>query len=218
MAAIRILIVEDHALFRSGLRALFEKEEDIEVVGEAGTGQEALRLCEEVDFNILTLDISLPDFSGMEVARRVLKTNPDTMIAVLTMHEDERYVRELFEIGVKGYVLKKSTPNELLSAFRALYRGESYLDPALLELVISPYVGKAKPREVRGWLAQLTNREKEVCGLLARGLSHAQVADRLYISPRTVESHRAHIMAKLELRNRADLVRFAIDNRLLDLG
>jgi len=213
--SIRIVIADDHAVFRSGLRALVEKEPEFEVVGEAGSGQEVLKIIEENPFDVLVLDLSMPGMTGSAVATRVLETHPKSSIVVLTMHDDDRYVRELFKIGVRGYVLKKSTGNELLQAVRAAYRGERYLDPALLDLVIPSFIGKQTSEKHRGRLGLLTDREREVCGLLAQGLSHAKVASKLNISPRTVESHRANLMTKLDLDNRAELVRFAMDNDLL---
>lgn len=212
---IRIVIADDHAVFRSGLRALVEKEPEFEVVGEAGSGQEVLKIIEENPFDVLVLDLSMPGMTGSAVATRVLETHPKSSIVVLTMHDDDHYVRELFKIGVRGYVLKKSTGNELLQAVRAAYRGERYLDPALLDLVIPSFIGKQTNEKHRGRLGLLTEREREVCGLLAQGLSHAKVASKLNISPRTVESHRANLMTKLDLDNRAELVRFAMDNDLL---
>lgn len=212
---IRIVIADDHAVFRSGLRALVEKDPEFEVVGEAGSGEEVLKILEEKEFDVLVLDLSMPGMTGSAVATRVLKTHPKMSIVVLTMHDDDHYVRELFKIGVRGYVLKQSTGNELLQAVRAAYRGERYLDPLLLDLVISPFIGKQTNEKHRGRLGMLTEREHEVCGLLAQGLSHEKVAAKLNISPRTVESHRANLMTKLDLDNRAELVRFAMENDLL---
>ncbi len=210
---IRILIADDHAVFRSGLRALLEKEEDFEVAGETGTGLDTLEAMEKLKIDLLLLDISMPGLAGSRVAQEVLGKRPTLAIVVLTMHEDEFYLRELLRIGVRGYVLKKSTGTELVQAIRAVHRGDSYIDPALADLVISPYVGKPSQREP-GRLGALTPREQEVCRLLAYGHTNAEVAQKLFISDRTVETHRTNIMAKLGLKSRAELVRFAIDNGL----
>lgn len=213
---IRVLIADDHAVFRSGLRAMFEKEDGFEVVGEAGTGIETLRAVAEVEVDVLLLDISMPELPGPRVAESVLKDHPDLAIVVLTMHEDAYYMQELFKIGVRGYVLKKSTGTELLQAIRAAQRGDSYIDPALAQHMISPYVGRSAPKAA-GRVGKLTPREQEICGYLALGHTSAEVAEKLSISDRTVETHRTNIMNKLDLKSRAELVRFAIDNGLLKL-
>jgi two-component system response regulator NreC len=157
----------------------------------------------------------MPGITGTKVAKMLLEKHHKLCILALTMHDDEHYVRDLFSVGVRGYLLKRSTGNELTQAIRALYRGESYLDPALVDLVISPYVGRAPAMQKQGRLGLLTAREQEVCGLLAHGYSHKKAAEKLHISPRTVETHRTHIMKKLGFSTRADLIHFAIENGLL---
>ena len=214
---IRVMIADDHALFRSGLRALLAREKDIEVVAEAGTGLETIDAVAKHETEILLLDISMPGLSGPKVAEAVLERRPDLAIVVLTMHEDENYLRELFKIGARAFVLKKSTGTDLLQAIRAVHRGEQYIDPALAANVISSYVGRRAAPEKVGKLASLTPRENEVCGLLAYGHTNAEIAEKLFISGRTVETHRANIMGKLGLKGRAELVRFAIENGLLTL-
>lgn len=214
---IRVMIADDHGVFRSGLRALLEKEADIEVVGETATGPDTLQMAADMDFDVLILDISMPGMSGAKVARKLLDERPTLAILVLTMHEDERYVREFLGAGVRGYMLKKSSGVELVQAIRAVYAGKSYVDTDLVDLIISPYVGKPPPEGKKGSdrLSLLSPREQEVCRLLAQGYSHAKAAGQLNISPRTVETHRANIMNKLGLKSRVDLVHFAIDNDLL---
>jgi DNA-binding NarL/FixJ family response regulator len=214
---IQILIADDHAVFRSGLRALLEKEPDLEVVAETGDGLSTVRAACEKQVDLLLLDISLPKLSGQQVAEAVLENRPDMAIVILTMHEDQYYLQELFKIGVRAFVLKKSTGTDLLQAIRAAYRGEQYIDPALAGHVISSYVGR-RPNEKMGRLDTLTPREKEVCTLLAYGHTNAEIAKKLFISLRTVETHRTNLMGKLDLKSRAELVRFAIDNGMLKLG
>lgn len=211
---IRLLIADDHAVFRSGLRALLENEEEFQVVGETGSGVDTLRLLNEKEVDVLLLDITMPGLSGQRVAREALRTHPGLAIVMLTMHEDEYYLQELLRLGVRAYVLKKSTGSELVQAIRAAHRGDVYIDPTLAGIVLSPFVGKTAGR-TNDPLALLTPREKEVCTLLAYGHTNAEVAEKLRISDRTVETHRTNIMAKLELKNRAELVRYAIDNGLL---
>jgi two-component system response regulator NreC len=212
---IRVLIADDHAIFRSGLRALLDREPDFEVVGEAGTGFDTVKAAADRKVDVLILDISMPGLPGPRVAETVLQERPELPIVVLTMHEDEYYLQELFKIGVQAFVLKKSTGTELLQAIRAAHRGDHYIDPALAGHVISPYVGRPPKGKKTDRLGLLTTREQEVCGLLACGHTNAEVADKLFISERTVETHRANIMAKLDMKTRAEIVRFAIENDLL---
>jgi len=211
---IRILIADDHAVFRSGLRALLGQEHDLEVVGETGNGFDTIRAAAELDFDLLLLDISMPGLPGPRVAEGVLELHPKRAIVVLTMHEDEYYVREMFKIGVRAFVLKKSTGRDLVQAIRAAYRGEQFIDSGVAHRVIGHYIGR--PKGIAERLGQLTRREQEVCQLVAHGFTNSEIGQKLSISERTVEGHRNKIMAKLELQSRADLVRFAIDNGLLN--
>jgi two-component system, NarL family, response regulator NreC len=216
--SIRILIADDHAVFRSGLKALLEKEPDIEVVGETGNGFDTIRTVAETNLDVLLLDIAMPGLSGAKVAETVLKDKPNLAIVVLTMHEDEYYLQEFFRLGVRAYVLKKSTGTDVVQAIRASRKGEQYIDPALAGLIISNYVGRPPKKQKTERLDLMTPREVEVLTLLAYGHTNAEIAEKLCISERTVESHRTNIMAKLEIRSRAELVRFAIDNGMLKLG
>ncbi len=214
---VRIVIADDHAVFRSGLRALLEKETDMEVVAETGDGFATIQAACQHDVDVLILDITMPGLPGPKVAESVLKERPRLAIVVLTMHEDKYYLQELFKIGVRAFVLKKSTGTDLLEAIRAAYRGERYVDSALAGNVISSYLGQPSTKKA-GRLDLLTPREKEVCTLLAYGHTNAEIARKLCISQRTVESHRNNLMGKLDLKSRAKLVRFAMDNGLLKLG
>lgn len=217
---IRIVLADDHAVFRSGLRALLEKEADLEIVGEAGTGPLAIEVVERARPDVLVLDLGMPELSGARVAERLLDRPPDSApcsdlaIVVLTMHEDEYYLRELLSIGARAFVLKQSTGTDLLRAIRAAHRGERYVDPALTAMVIGPYVGR------NGGTSRhelLTRREREVCRAIAYEHTNAEVASALSISVRTVETHRTNIMSKLRIGTRAELVRFAIAHGLLQL-
>ncbi len=215
--SIRIMIADDHAVFRSGLKALLEKENDFEVVGEAGTGKETVRLINQKDVDVLLLDINMPGMTGPMVAEEVFKEKPDVAIVVLTMYDDEYYLQELFKIGAKGFVLKKSTGTDLIQAIRAVNLGNQYIDPSLISYVISPYIGRTK-KKGDGRKNLLTPREQEICRLLAYGHTNSEIAEKLFISERTVETHRSKIFSKLDLKNRAELVRFAIDNNLMKLS
>jgi DNA-binding NarL/FixJ family response regulator len=211
------MIADDHAVFRSGLKALLEKENDFEVVGEAGTGKETVRLINQKDVDVLLLDINMPGMTGPMVAEEVFKEKPDVAIVVLTMYDDEYYLQELFKIGAKGFVLKKSTGTDLIQAIRAVNLGNQYIDPSLISYVISPYIGRTK-KKGDGRKNLLTPREQEICRLLAYGHTNSEIAEKLFISERTVETHRSKIFSKLDLKNRAELVRFAIDNNLMKLS
>jgi len=214
---IRILIADDHAVFRSGLKALLEKESDMEVVRETGNGFDTIRAAEETDIDVLILDITMPGLPGPKVAESVLKKKPSLVIVVLTMHEDEYYLQELFRLGVRAYVLKKSTGTDVVQAIRAAQKGDEYIDPALANVVISSFVGRAPKKQKTGRLELTTPREQEVLTLLAYGHTNSEIAQKLCISERTVETHRTNLMTKLEIKSRAELVRFAIDNGLLKL-
>jgi two-component system response regulator NreC len=215
---IRIFIADDHAVFRSGLKMLLEKEPDLEVVGETGNGFDTIRSVSETELDVLLLDIAMPGLSGAKVAEAVLKCKPNLAIVVLTMHEDEYYLQEFFRLGVRAYVLKKSTGTDVAQAVRAAKNGEQYIDPALAGLIISSYVGRQPKKAKLQRLDIMTPREQEVLKLLAYGHTNAEIAEKLCISERTVETHRNNIMTKMEFKSRAELVRFAIDNGVLTLG
>ena len=215
---IRILIADDHEVLRSGLKALLEKEADMEVIADVSDGFEAAKEAVKQDIDVLLLDISMPGLPGPRVAETVLKEKPRLPIVVLTMHQNDYYLQELFRIGVRGFVLKKSSGRELVQAIRTAYRGEPYVDSSMAGRVISTLAGGPRREKNPERLAQLTQREQEVCRLLAYGHTNAEIAEKLSISGRTVETHRANIMAKLGLTSRAELVRFAIDNGLLQFS
>ena len=214
--SIRLIIADDHAIFRSGLRALLEQQSDFEVVDETGNGFDTIRAVQDQSIDVLLLDLSMPGLPGARVAESVLAEKPHLAIVILTMHEDEYYLRELFKMGVRAFVLKKSTGTELIRAIRAAHRGEQYVDPSLGGKLISAICAPDPQRGV-GRLEVLTPREQEVCTLLAYGHTNGEIADKLCISERTVESHRTNINAKLGLKSRAELVRFAIENGLLKM-
>lgn len=214
--AIRLIIADDHAMFRSGLRALLEKESDFEILAETGNGFDTLRAVSGFPVDVLLLDLSMPGLPGSKVAESVLEEKPHLAIVILTMHEDEYYLRELLKIGVRSFVLKKSTGSDLVKAIRAAFRGESYVDPSLGGKLLAALCDPSPPTSGHR-VDVLTPREQEVCTLLAFGHTNSEIAGKLCISERTVESHRNNITAKLGLRSRAELVRFAIDNGLLKI-
>jgi len=214
--SIKIIIADDHAVFRSGLKALFEKESDIEVVAETGNGFDTIRAVQENPLDVLLLDLAMPGLPGSKVAESVLQEKPHLAIVILTMHEDEFYLKELFKLGVRGFVLKKSTGTEVVTAIRAAYRGKSYLDPSLGgKFLAAQFSDRIITRTNR--VEVLTPREQEICTLLAYGHTNGEIAQKLSISERTVETHRTNLNSKLGLKSRAELVRFAIEHGLLKL-
>jgi two-component system response regulator NreC len=208
-----IVLADDHAVVRQGLKALLEEEPDLTVVGEVSSGLEAVRICGELRPDILVLDIMMDDVSGIEVARQVKENCPRTAIVVLSMYGDKKHVLEALHAGAKAYVVKKSAAAELVQAVREACVGRRYLGPSLADVVIDAYLekdlGSADPYE------SLSTREREVLHLAAHGYTNAEIAERLFISRRTVETHRANAMRKLNLGNQADLLRYALQQGIL---
>jgi len=211
--AIRILIADDHGVLRAGLRALLNAEPDLEVVGEAADGNEALRLVEKLHPDVLLLDISMPGPGGIEVTRRVKRTLPDTRVLILTVHEDEGLLREAIRAGAAGYIVKRAVESELINAIHAVWRGDLYVHPAMTRALLKDLQASVTPEQPP--VEPLTPRETEVLSLIAQGYTNRQIAEKLSISVRTVESHRANIMGKLGLRSRVELVRYAREHGLL---
>ncbi len=210
MSEIRILIAEDHEAVREGLRLIIDTQDDMQVYGEAGDGRAAIRLAQELFPDVLLMDVSMPELNGLTATAKLKRIAPAIKILTLTRHTDEAYLQELLQAGVSGYVLKQSAASELLRAIRAVAAGGNYLDPAMTGKVFGNYVGKStKPRgETRG--AQLTERESESLRHIALGYSNKEIAERLYISVKTVEAHKANALRKLDMHSRIDIVRYAI--------
>jgi two-component system response regulator NreC len=217
VSRVTIVVADDHQVVRIGLRALLEAEPDFEIVGEATDGLEAVQLVERLQPNLLVLDLMMPRLNGLEVSRQVSQHVPQTRIVVLSMHADEVYVAETLTSGVSGYVLKQSGTTDLVSAVREVMAGRRYLSPPLSERAIEAYVRywHASRDETLDLYETLTPREREVLCLAAQGYSNAQMAEQMFISARTVETHRANMMHKLGLRSPVDLVRYAIQRGIL---
>lgn len=208
--SVRLLLVDDHEVVRSGLRMLLDNEQDMEIVGEAGTAAEALEAAARLLPDVILMDIGLPDMSGIEVAQRIREAQPEAAIVALTIHEDNEYFFRMLEAGATGYVPKRAAPDELLTAIRAAAQGEVYLYPSLATLLVKDYLEQgAEARETR-MLDGLTDRELEVLTCVADGASNAEIGERLSISPKTVSRHRENIMRKLNLHSRTELVKYAI--------
>jgi DNA-binding NarL/FixJ family response regulator len=209
---IRVLIVDDHAVVRSGLRRVLDAEPDIETVGEAATAERAIFEAIENKPDVVLLDVMMPETTGIEGMPALLQAVPDAKVLVLSMQDDPRYVREAFDAGASGYVLKEAADTEVVSAVRAVAMGGRYVQPILGARLVAAEADERKRAEAD----PLSDREREVLRLLALGHTNQEIAGMLYISVRTAETHRAHIMQKLRLSSRAELVRYALENGLIE--
>jgi DNA-binding NarL/FixJ family response regulator len=212
-----VFLIDDHTLVRSGVRALLEKAGDVTVVGEAATGKEAIEACERLRPHVVLADVEMRDLNGIETTRRIRATYPDTHVIMLSMYADRQYVFESLRAGALGYVLKDAAVAELLTAIRSVACGKRYLSPALSDLVMEDYVRRANGQTSPSALDKLSAREREILQLVAEGYSSAEVAARLAISVRTVDTHRFKVMQKLDIHSIAGLTRFAIASGLTSI-
>jgi two-component system response regulator NreC len=210
--SVRILIVDDHAVVRSGLRLLLDAEDDLEPVGEAGNARDAVFQARALNPDVILLDIVMPESTGLEVLPQLKHENPDVKVLILSMQDEPRYVREAFAAGASGYVLKEAADNEVVAAVREVANGGRYVNPELGARLVAADAETARLAEED----PLSDREREVLRLLALGHTNQEIAKQLYISVRTAETHRAHIMQKLRLQTRADLVAYALERGLLE--
>ena len=211
----RVLLADDHAIVRRGMRSLLETQAGLEVVAEAGDGLEAVRLCEEHHPDLLILDIAMPKLNGIEVASRCLKMHPPPVAIMLSMHADESYIMRSLYAGARAYLLKDSTDEDLLPAIRSVMRGKSFFSPTVTTLLAEEYVHQLQERGLSDSYHLLTDREKEVLQLLAEGHSNKEVATLLDVGLSTVETHRSNLMQKLNLHNTAEIVLYAVRKRLI---
>ena len=207
---IRLLLVDDHQVVRSGLRMLLSNESDVEIVGEAGTAHDAMDAVDSLLPDVVLMDIGLPDLSGIDATRAIKSAHPEVAVVALTIHEDEEYFFKMLEAGAGGYVPKRAAPEELLTAIRAAAAGEVYLYPSLAKLLVKDYLIQEHNSEAGKVLDGLTEREQEVLRYLAEGVANDGIAEALVISVKTVARHRENIMQKLKLHSRSELVRYAI--------
>jgi len=207
--SIRILLVDDHKIVRDGLRTLIEKEAGMEVVGEAQNGREGLKLTRELLPAVVIMDITMPDMNGIDATRSILEEHPDVKVIALSMHSDRRFVSGMLEAGASGYLLKDSAFEELARAVHTVVTDQTYLTPSITGIVIKRFIGKSTSVE-RSVFTDLTKREREVLQLLVEGTPTKEVASSLNVSVKTIETHRAHIMEKLDIHTISELVKYAI--------
>jgi len=211
------MLADDHTLFRQGIRTLISVESDMEVVGEAATGNDAVERASELRPDVILIDIGMPGISSFEATRQIRKIRPETKILFLTMYDDEDYLVEGMEVGASGYVLKDSPAPQLLAAIRDIWRGGSYLSPRMLSQLVDDFRTRMKSSTRMPRFATLTAREREVLKMLAEGSSVKEIACDLNLSVKTVEAHKFNLMRKLDIHNKAQLVQYAISKKIIKL-
>jgi len=218
MDKIRIVLADDHAILREGIRALLEDQPDMTVVGEAADGRKAVELARELKPDIVVMDIGMPLLNGLEATRQIKHDLADVAVLVLTMHDNEEYVSQLLAAGAAGYALKRAASSELVTAIRAVASGQSYLSPSITRMLIEGYIGRqpAEPAVVDPF-DTLTPREREVLQLVAEGHTNSQIAKLLNISLKTVKAHRSNLMQKLDLHDRGELIKVAIQRGIIEV-
>lgn len=214
MSKIKVMIADDHALVREGISAFLRMSSDIEVVGEASDGLEAIEVAREINPDVILMDIAMPRLGGLEATIELKKICPNTKILIVTQYDDKEYVNRLLKAGVSGYILKRAAGTDLIAAIKAVSRGEFYLCPALASDVIDGYLGK-KEITVEEPYERLTDREKQVLKLIAEGHTHKEIADMLNISAKTVIAHQTNLTEKLGISNRSALIRFALQKGII---
>lgn len=218
MEKTKILIADDHTIFRQGLKMLLEQEDDMEVVGEAGNGLEALDLAKKLKPEVLLLDIAMPEMDGVQVAQKLKKILPEIKVIVLTTHAEDQFIFEFLKLGVSGYVLKDSASQELIYSIRKSKDGMAFIDPSISKKVMEKFTQVTGGKKDFIDYGKLSDREKEVLQVVAEGNSNKEVAEKLFISPKTVENHKANIMKKLNIHDRVGLTKYALRLGLIDLS
>lgn len=216
MQKIRVLLVDDHAILREGIKALLEKQDNIEVVAEAANGREAIVKATQFQPDVVVLDISMPLMDGLDATRRMKKESPEIKVLILTMHDDEEYFFQLLRAGASGYITKKAVGGELASAIEAVNRGESFFCPSMSKHLLSDYLRLDKATDQIKQV-ELTSREREIVKLIAEGYTNQQIADSLHRSVKTIESHRSNILRKLDIHDTIELVKYAVRKRLIEI-
>ena len=215
MTPLRILIVDDHAVVRRGVRSLLESEKGFEITGEATTGREAVDMARRLQPDVVVMDLSLPELNGLDATRQILKDSPRSEILVLTMHHSEELARDVLQAGARGYVLKSDADQSLIAAVNSLREHKPFLSSKVTEFVLDDYLRRTDALDEALTREAVTTREREIIQLLAEGKSNKEAASTLGISVKTIEAHRANIMRKLRLRSVSELVRYAIRNKIV---
>lgn len=215
-SVIHVLLADDHTILRAGLKMMLNIQPDIAVVGEASDGRQAITEAQRLQPDVILMDISMPELNGIEATRQVKRLLPETRVLVLTMHENEEYLFQVLRAGASGYILKEAADTELISAIRAVFAGRFYLSSSAQSLMIGDYLARVRSGEEHDSYSGLTEREREILKLVAEGYTNNQIAERLFISPKTVDTHRTHVMDKLNLHSRAELVKYAMRRGLLE--
>jgi len=210
MPKLRVFLADDHVVLLDGLKMLINSQSDMEVVGQAGGGREAVRRVKDCQPDVVVIDVSMPDLGGAEATEQILKVRPQVRVLALTRHSDQGYLRRLLSAGATGYVLKKTAADELISAIRIVASGRTYIDPTLAGTFMENLLGRATSAQTERPLGELTEREEEVLRLIAWGLSNKEIASQLGVSVKTVEYHKARSTEKLQLRSRTDILRYAL--------
>ncbi len=213
---IRVLVADDHTIVREGVRLLLEAQPDIEVVGEAADGKAALELARQHRPDLIVMDIQMPNWNGLEATRAIKQEFPDMHILALTMYESDDYFFQVLAAGASGYLLKKAASTDLIAAIRAVHQGDVFLYPSVARRLVSDYLTRVKSGEEQNSYDGLTAREREVLKLIAEGHTNQEIANKLVISPSTVQTHRTRIMQRLNLHSRAELIKYAVRKGLLD--
>jgi len=217
MQKVRVLVVDDHTIVRDGICALLALAGDIEVVGEATNGSEALKMVSELHPDVVLMDIAMPIMGGLEATRRISKEFPKTKVLVITQHDDKEYVFPVLESGASGLISKAGASSELASGIRSVYRGDSFLSPSVARLLVENFQNTAGERSKQDPYKSLTGREREILKLLAEGYSNQEIAEMLVITPKTVEGHKTNLMSKLGIHNRIDLVKYALRKGIISI-
>ncbi len=213
----RILLADDHKVLRSGLRRILEEQPDLEVVGEAGDGREAVDLAHALQPDIVVMDIAMPQMNGMEATRQIVARNPNINVLILSMYSDENYIVQVLRAGARGYLLKDSAEDDLISAVRSVNAGLPFFSPKIARLLVGDSMQRLRDEAATDSYELLTPREREVLQLIAEGKSNKEVAAQLFVSPTTVETHRARIMDKLDLHSTAEIVLYAVRKGIIKL-
>jgi two-component system response regulator NreC len=216
MNRIRVLLADDHTILRDGIRALLVDQADIEVIGEAEDGLSTVKMVGKLKPDVVIMDIAMPLLNGLEATRQIQRDYPQVKVLILTMHDNEEYIRQVLAAGALGYVLKDAAAHDLLGAIRAVQRGEAVLSPAITRLVIEDYLrwGDIRPADTSNGL---TPREREILQLIAEGYTNKEIAEILSLSVKTIQSHRSNLMGKLDLHDRGELIKYAIQKKIIDI-